>query len=67
MMGSFGIAEVERLCLNVSRDTIRLVMNRWRKEGRMEILGRGRDAKWRRKDEKQYSRINVGINVGLPG
>jgi len=43
----FGIADVERLCPNVSRDTIRAVMNRWRKAGRLEILGRGRDARWR--------------------
>jgi len=27
-------------------------MNRWREEGRMEILGKGRDAKWRKKNEK---------------
>ena len=53
MIGSFGIAELERLCPNVSRDTIRLVMNRWREEGRMEILGKGRDAKWRKKNEKR--------------
>ena len=53
MMGSFGIAEVERLCPNVSRDTIRRVMDRWREGGHLEILGRGRDAKWRREDEKQ--------------
>ena len=38
-----------QLCPNVSRDTIRLVMNRWREQGRLEMLGRGRDAKWRRK------------------
>jgi len=44
----FGIADVERLCPNVSRDMVRLVMNRWRKEGRLEILGRGRDARWKR-------------------
>ena len=50
--GTFGIAEVERLCPNVSRDTIRLVMNRWRQEGRLESLGRGRDAKWRRLEKK---------------
>lgn len=48
----FGIADVERLCPNVSRDTIRLVMNRWRGEGRLVILGRGRDAKWRRVENK---------------
>jgi hypothetical protein len=26
---------------------IRVIMNRLRKEGRLEVLGRGRDAKWR--------------------
>jgi hypothetical protein len=45
---TFGIADIERLCPNVSRDMIRLVMNRWRDDGRLEILGKGRDAKWRR-------------------
>ena len=48
----FGIADVERLCPNVSRDMIRIVMNRWRKEGRLEILGKGRDAKWRLVEKK---------------
>jgi len=52
LVGTFGIADVERLCPNVSRDTIRLVMNRWRDQGRLEILGKGRDAKWRRLGEK---------------
>lgn len=32
-----------------SRDMIRIVMNRWRAEGGLEILGRGRDARWRRR------------------
>jgi Fic family protein len=44
----FGIADVERLCPSVSRDTVRLVMNRWRKAGRLKVLGKGRDAKWAR-------------------
>jgi Fic family protein len=44
----FAIADIERLCPSVSRDMIRVVMNRWRKEGRLESLGRGRDARWRR-------------------
>lgn len=47
--GSFGIADIERLCPNVSREQVRRVMNRWREEGRLEILGRGRDARWRRR------------------
>ncbi len=49
MISPFGISDVERLCPNVSRDTIRLVMNRWRDQGRLEMLGKGRDARWRRK------------------
>lgn len=53
--GPFGIADVERLCPNVSRETIKAVMKRWRKAGKLEILGKGRDAKWRRLEEKgQY-------------
>jgi Fic family protein len=52
LMSPFGIADVERLCPNVSRDTIRLVMNRWRQTGRLEMLGKGRDAKWQRVDQK---------------
>jgi hypothetical protein len=51
LVGAFGIADVERLCPSVSRDTIRLVMNRWRENGKLEILGKGRDAKWRRIDK----------------
>ena len=49
MISPFGIADVERLCPKVSRDTIRLVMNRRREQGRREMLERGRDAKWSRK------------------
>ena len=53
IVSPFGIADIERLCPNVSRDTIRLVMNSRRKSGRLEIMGRGRDAKWRRSEEKR--------------
>jgi hypothetical protein len=52
MISPFGIADVERLCPNVSRDTIRLVMNRWRQEGRLEMIEKGRDAKWNLKKGK---------------
>jgi Fic family protein len=52
MIGPFGIADLERLCPNVSRDSIRLVMNRWRDQGILEMLGKGRDAKWQRKRGK---------------
>lgn len=52
LQSPFGIADVERLCPNVSREMIRVILNRWREEGRLEVLGRGRDAKWRRTDRK---------------
>jgi len=48
MTGPFGIADVERLCPSVSRDTIRLAMNRLREQGKLEMLAKGRDAKWQR-------------------
>jgi len=46
MIGPFGIADVERACPNVSRDMIRSVMNRWKKEGKLAVIKRGRDARW---------------------
>jgi Fic family protein len=52
MIGPFGISDVEQLCPSVSRDTIRLVMNRWREQNKLEMLGKGRDAKWQRKTRK---------------
>lgn len=52
MISPFGIADVERLCPNISRDTVRLFMNRWRDQGQLEMLGKGRDAKWWRKGGK---------------
>jgi Fic family protein len=49
----FGISDVQRLCPNVSRDMIRVVMNRWRKEAKLKVIGRGRDARWERVGEKK--------------
>ena len=42
----FAISDLEKACPGVSRDMIRIVMNRLRKQKRLKILGRGRDAKW---------------------
>lgn len=42
----FAISELEEACPGVSRDMIRNVMNRLRREGRLKNLGRGRDARW---------------------
>lgn len=35
----FGISDIERLCSNVSRDMIRVVMKRWQDEGQIEVSG----------------------------
>lgn len=45
---TFGIADIERECPSVGRDLIRRVMNRWRQEGKLEMLARGRDARWQK-------------------
>jgi len=48
-VGEFGVAELERLCPGVSRDMIRLVLRELKAQGRVECLGRGPGAKWRKK------------------
>jgi hypothetical protein len=40
------VMSIKQIC--VEKEQIRVVMNRWRSEGRIEMLARGRDAKWRR-------------------
>jgi len=57
----------EEKVLYVSRDTIRLVMNHWLEQGRLEILGRGRDAK--QQDDKMKQILphdSYLINLGHP-
>lgn len=49
----FAISDIEKACLGVSRDMIRNVMNRLRREGRLKILGRGRDARWLNKKSRK--------------
>lgn len=43
----FAISEIEDDCPGVSRDMIRHVLRRLRDEGRLEVNGRGRGAKWK--------------------
>jgi len=47
-LGEFTIKDVERACPTVGRDMIRLVLKELRAEGRIEPVGRGRGAKWKR-------------------
>lgn len=45
----FAISEVEQACPNVSRDMIRLVLRELRDSGLVYVRGKGRGAKWIRK------------------
>ena len=49
----FGVGELVRACSGVSRPTIRTVLEALRKEGTLEVLGTGRGAKWKKRDNIQ--------------
>jgi Fic family protein len=46
----FAIAEIEAECPGVSREMVRHVLRKLRDEGRLELDGQGRGAKWVRRD-----------------
>lgn len=46
--GAFSITDIEGLCHGVSRDMIRLVFRRLKKERKIICLGKGQSAKWKR-------------------
>lgn len=48
-LGEFGITDLERACPGVSRDMIRLVLREMKSTGKVECLGRGPGAKWRKR------------------
>ena len=45
-IGPFAISDLERDCPDVSREMVRVVLNQLRDEGRVELVGKGRGAKW---------------------
>jgi Fic family protein len=47
--GEFGITDLERACPGVSRDMIRFLLRDLKVAGRVECLGRGPGAKWRKR------------------
>jgi len=49
----FGVGELVRACSGVSRPMIRIVLEALRKEGKLKVLGTGRGAKWRKRDNSQ--------------
>ena len=48
--GEFSISDIERACPNVSRPMIRVVLEHLRTKGKIEVLGTGRNAHWRKRD-----------------
>lgn len=44
----FAISELERDCPGISRDMIRHVLRQMRQEGEVEVIGKGRGAKWKK-------------------
>jgi len=48
-IGTFAISDLERDCPGVSRDMIRVVLNKMREEGVVELRSKGRGAKWAKK------------------
>lgn len=47
-IGPFSVADLQRQCPSVSVDMIRYVLKSLRAEGKVECLGRGRNALWKR-------------------
>ncbi|MDI6757161.1 MAG: Fic family protein [Endomicrobiia bacterium] len=49
---AFAISEIERECPGVSRPMIRVILEGLRAKGKVEVLGTGRNARWRKRDNK---------------
>jgi Fic family protein len=49
---AFSVADLQAACPGVSVDMIRHLLDRLRKEGRIECLGAGRGARWRKRRTK---------------
>lgn len=59
---TFSIGDVERACHLVSRDMIRVVLNRLRSVGKLTCKGTGRSAAWEKRGNKDAKRANKGGN-----
>jgi len=55
---TFSISDIERLCPSVSRDMVRVILNRLRKEGRIVSKGTGRGALWEKRGNESLKRSN---------
>jgi Fic family protein len=55
---TFSISELEQTCPSVSRDMVRVVLNRLRDNGRLLCKGTGRKALWEKRGNKSAKRGN---------
>ncbi|MBI3602393.1 MAG: Fic family protein [Candidatus Omnitrophica bacterium] len=49
----FSMSDIEKECPNVSRPMIRVVLEDLRAKGKVEVLGIGRSARWRKRDNSR--------------
>jgi hypothetical protein len=59
----FRLVDLERACPMVTRDMIRVVLNRLKSEGRAEAVGRGAGARWHRRDTPHGTIIESAENA----
>lgn len=52
MLGSFSISELEAACPSVSRVWIKNVLDQLKREEKLELVGSGRGARWRKPNSK---------------
>jgi len=60
---TFSISDLERVCPSISRDMIRVVLNRLRKEGLLLCKGTGRNALWEKRGNNHRKRGNKRGNI----
>jgi Fic family protein len=60
---TFSISDLERACPSISRDMIRVVLNRLRKEGHLLCKGTGRKALWEKRGNYTPKRGNKPGNI----
>lgn len=60
---TFSISDIERLCPSVSRDMIRVILNRLRNEGSLFCKGTGRSAFWEKHGNEGVKHGNKRGNI----
>ncbi len=63
LANEFKISDIERICVSVSRDMIRVVLNRLRDEGAIICKGTGRNAIWQKRGNEIVKRGNKRSKV----